>query len=84
MPNNIFIQADIKIPGRLIINQNFDKNWKADKGEISEYNGLISLQLNDTGKKIVRLIYFPKIFLVGLAISVISLFAAGFALTRIR
>jgi hypothetical protein len=82
-PNKILV--DVKInsqPDMLVINQNFDRSWKSDRGIIENYNGLISLRLNRTENGLVQLTYSPKIIFVGFGISLIAFFSSLYFLLR--
>ncbi len=72
-PNSIVAQVNLQKPDMLIINQNYHKDWHADRGTISEKDGLIALPLNDTGRYQITLRYFPRSFFIGISISILTL-----------
>nr|MBA4405137.1 hypothetical protein [Nanoarchaeum sp.] len=78
-PDNFEItEKDILSSARIIINQNFDKYWKASIGSIENFNGLLSVKLNlpkslMAQRVIIQLHYFPKDLLYGGLISFFSL-----------
>jgi len=73
-PNKMTMQVVVREPSVLIVNQNYSKYWKTDKGSVFSFNGLIALKLYDTGDYTVNLFYRPTSFYIGLAISIASLF----------
>ncbi|MFQ5810680.1 MAG: hypothetical protein ACE5JM_13785, partial [Armatimonadota bacterium] len=77
-PNSITVQATVREPSVLVINQNYHAAWKADRGELFDRDGLIGVRLRETGSYAVHLRYLPTSFVVGLAVSVLSI--AGWAL----
>ena len=50
------------LSNKLIINQNFDKYWKSDKGNVGNYNGLLSVKFDNICEGGVKLTYFPTMF----------------------
>ena len=58
--------------------------WKTDCGELRELNGLLAVRLPEAGSYTVRLRYLPTSFVVGLAVSVLSILAWTLACRRIR
>ena len=64
-PNKLIFQSNLIAPDTLIINQNFDKNWKTNfPNKILPLNGLLSLELAQGHKKIV-IYYLPTSFVLG-------------------
>lgn len=83
-PNNILVNARINTPKDiLVINQNFDKFWRSEKGIIENYNGLISVRLNSADSGDIRLVYFHKLFLLGLCISFTSFILCIYLLKKL-
>ena len=72
-PNEIIVDVELKNLDTLIINQNYYPGWRADKGSLSNRNGLLALTLDKTGSYKVRLTYVPLDFYLGLIISIITL-----------
>jgi hypothetical protein len=77
-PNSVTVQVTIREPGILVINQNYHSAWWTDRGELFDRDGLIALRLHETGTYTVHLRYLPPSFVVGLAVSVLSI--AGWVL----
>lgn len=73
-PNSIIMNVKIEKPDTLIINQNYDRDWHTNHGKILEKDGLIALQLNQTGSYKISMYYISRSFFTGLAISVMTLF----------
>lgn len=71
-PNTIKVNVKIFEADKLIINQNYHSGWKANKGEIKSYEGLISIDLQQRGEYDVTLKFSPDYFWIGLFISGIS------------
>jgi len=78
-PLRIRVAVDVKAPGRLVINQIEDANWRTSEGRIVEGTGLLAVDLTRPGRYEVRLWYVPVLFYCGLAVTVLSL-AGGVAL----
>jgi len=72
LPNEVSIEAKMKIPDRLIINQNFDKDWFVNRGKIEEYNGLLTVRLDIPGDGLIHLVFFPRLFFAGFMLSSVS------------
>jgi len=77
-PNSIDVDVTVREPGILVINQNYHPAWRSGRGELFDRDGLIALRLRETGSYTIHLRYLPRSFVVGLAVSVLSL--AGWAL----
>ena len=77
-PNTIIAQVNLPKPDTLIINQNYHKDWHTDHGKIFEKDGLIALQLEEAGSYKVTMRYIPRIFFIGLIISILSLIIVSF------
>lgn len=72
-PNSIIMNVKIEKPDTLIINQNYDRDWHTNHGKILEKDGLIALQLNQTGNYKISMYYISRSFFTGLAISILTL-----------
>lgn len=72
-PNEIKIRVKIRHPDKVIINQNYHKSWKVNKGRLVNYQGLLGVEFNNIGNYIVELKYQPLDFFVGLCISILTL-----------
>lgn len=71
-PNKILIDTAIKSPDILVINQNYHKGWRSDRGGIINYHGLLAVQFSDKGIVSLRLDYIPADFYIGLLISAVT------------
>lgn len=65
-PDKILIDTKIITPDKLIVNQNYHKGWKSNKGKIDNYRGLLAIDVDVKDKGIIKLDYFPVDLLVGL------------------
>jgi len=72
-PNKIKAEVDVKQDDLLTINQNYFKGWKTKGKEVISYNGLIATEVTPYDKEVV-FYYLPNSFILGLTISIISLF----------
>jgi len=74
-PNKIIVETEAKSNGKLVINQNYERGWKAigaNKKEVSPHNGLISTKVGPEDKSIT-FYYLPKSFIKGSIISLITI-----------
>lgn len=71
-PNRIEINVKLNTPGKLVINQNYHRSWRTNNGRLTNYRGLLALELSDKGSHIIRLTYLPLDFYVGLLVSVMT------------
>lgn len=71
--NEAVIHQRQDLPGTLVLNQNFDKEWKSDHGEVFNYQGLIGVKLDGGTGSTIRITYSPKSFVLGFIISIASL-----------
>jgi hypothetical protein len=71
--DRIHVNIDQSLPDMLIINQNYNKNWRTDRGNLINVNGLIGVLLENPGKCSIHLHYVPVSLFTGLSISIISL-----------
>ena len=71
-PNRIHVRVDVFAPGRLIVNQNFERHWKANAGRCVSADGVLAVDLAKTGTYVVRFRYAPTSFYAGLAVSLIA------------
>lgn len=79
-PNRLKVFFTANSPLTIVINQNYDSDWKSNKGIIQNYNGLLSIKTEILGNDELLLVYSPKIFYISLFISVISLILAVYLL----
>ncbi len=75
-PNRIELDVDFQRPGRVVVNQNFERHWKVSTGQLVSHLGLLAADV-PAGRHRVVFRYLPTPFLVGLAISLVALLAAG-------
>jgi len=75
-PNIMIFDIDIKAKDELIINQNYDKDWKIEKNnsksEIINHDGYIGVSLFP-GKYRIKIYYLPNSFIEGSLISYLTL-----------
>ena len=82
-PNVITARVDVKVPGTLIVNQNYDPAWGASEGEVVQRQGLLQVRLQP-GKRTIRLSYRPWPFFLGLAITLLTVAGLVFVWLRRR
>jgi len=71
-PNRIELQASLKTPDTILVNQNHQKGWRASRGRVIAVDGLLAVELFETGEQAVALRYRPTSFCLGLGVSVLS------------
>ncbi|NQT89699.1 MAG: hypothetical protein HQ558_00395 [Candidatus Omnitrophica bacterium] len=71
-PNTIGLKLNIKKPGKVVINQNYSRYWQCDGVRIENHQGLLALDVKDTGAYLLRLSYRPVSFYIGLFITCIA------------
>jgi len=71
--NLIAVKIDVKIPDRLILNQNSFPGWRCSIGKIKSYNGLLSVDILKKGESLVVFKFMPRSFYIGLLVSLITL-----------
>ncbi|MBM4082243.1 MAG: tetratricopeptide repeat protein, partial [Planctomycetes bacterium] len=72
-PNSILANVNVKQPGRLVINQNFHPAWRCDDGPVVNHNGLLAVDLANTGAYKLMLRYEPLASYFGLVVSALTL-----------
>lgn len=70
--NRIVIQAEVSRPGRLVLNQAYDRRWRSVEGKVEPYHGLLSAPLPSTGAHRIEFVYRPTTFYVGLALALLA------------
>lgn len=70
-PNNITLTLNVMMPDLLVINQNFNNNWKSTSYPVINQNGLISLEIKKTGKQTISLQYDEPLFNAAVALNLI-------------
>jgi len=83
-PNYIIAQVHIKTPDILVVNQNYHRDWHANRGELFDRDGLLALQLHEAGSYTIHIRYVPRSFYAGLAISILSLAVLAFVYRAYR
>lgn len=78
-PNAVTLEVDVMAPGTLVINQNFHPDWRSDKGVVKPLDGLLALELRETGRYRVTLHYRGRRFFLGLVSSCVILAALWLA-----
>jgi hypothetical protein len=82
-PNEIAVTADFRYPGRVVVNQNFDRHWRVEGGELVSQDGLLAADVS-AGEHLVRFSYLPLPFLIGLVITLLSLLGLAWIWWRWR
>ncbi len=72
-PNSILVPVSVKVPGLVVINQNYHRDWYSDRGRLVDHDGLLGLELSEPGEYTVHLNYYPRAFYVGLSISFLTI-----------
>ena len=67
-----------------MFNQNFDSGWGVSHGVVEQYNKMLSVRFDKAVKIRIRLTFLPLSFVLGLLISVLSLFGAAVYVLRGR
>ena len=75
-PNLIRIRHRAAKPDTVVINQNFDRYWRADRGEVREHEGLLAVTL-PSDRHEVKLSYVPTPFYWGIMFLAVGLAALG-------
>ena len=70
-PNKIIVKTNTTKDNLLVLNQNYEKNWKVKSGNIENHNGLLSTNVSK-GSSTLTFYYMPLGFIIG---SIISLFS---------
>ncbi|MGD8238387.1 MAG: hypothetical protein PVH68_07545 [Armatimonadota bacterium] len=83
-PNSITVRVTVRRPSILVINQNYHAAWRTNRGQLFDKDGLIGVRLRETGSYAVELRYLPRSFVVGLAVSVLSVLGWTLACFGIR
>lgn len=62
-------------PGHVVVNRNFDNNWKGN-GEIENYRGQLGIKIKDPGETVIEIKYRYFTFIFGMFVTLISIFLA--------
>jgi hypothetical protein len=76
-PNELFFEIETRSPDLLVINQNYDESWKASLGKLENHNGLLAIRFINPVRSAVRIVYYPRLFFIGLVISLVSVAGSG-------
>jgi len=71
--DQLILDVETKGPDRLVLNQNYDRGWKTNHGVIENYNDLLSVRFDKAFNGEIKASYLPKVFILGLTISVLAL-----------
>lgn len=70
-PNKMSFTYDVKGNDKIIVNQNFDKDWTIrKKGQVDQYRGVIAIPVSGKGE--VEIVYSPKGLYIVSLLSLIS------------
>jgi uncharacterized membrane protein len=69
------LAVEVNTPGTLVINQNFHRDWHADRGTLLNHDGLLALRVSETGPYDVRLRYHPRGFYAGVVLTALAMLA---------
>lgn len=86
-PNRWVVEVQVESPGYLVVNQNFYPGWHARAPEprpVTAVDGLLAVPVSP-GDTQIELFYRPTSFVVGLAVSVLTVLAVSvFAVYQLR
>jgi tetratricopeptide (TPR) repeat protein len=71
--NSITLAVSALAPDTLVVNQNWHRAWRTNRGVVVSHDGLLAVALEESGNYEVRLRYKPAGFYAGLAISLLAL-----------
>ena len=72
-PNRVEVAINVTGADTLIVNQNFDKNWKAEDGiNVETHRGLLSARVTPDVRT-VKFYYLPDLFLYGALLTSLGL-----------
>ncbi|MBI2208362.1 hypothetical protein HYU50_02600 [Candidatus Woesearchaeota archaeon] len=77
-PNKVKVKANES--GTLVLNQNYAKGWKIKDGKTKNVNGLIGAMVEANQE--LTFYYLPNSFLLGLFVSMFTLIAAAFYISK--
>lgn len=72
-PNRIRLAVQVRNPGVLLVNQNYHRDWRIDRGRVYDQNGLLAVYLEESGEYDITLSYVPLGLYCGILISIVSL-----------
>jgi hypothetical protein len=71
-PNHIVVETNFVRPGVVVVNQNFHSGWRVDGGMATSAGGLLAARV-EAGPRTVSFRFLPGSFLIGLAVSLVTL-----------
>ncbi|MEK6932528.1 MAG: hypothetical protein AABW56_01910 [Nanoarchaeota archaeon] len=71
-PNKITVKVESDKENLLVLNQNYEKDWNVNPGNVENYLGLLSVRV-PKGESNLTFTYLPVSFVVGVVISLISI-----------
>jgi hypothetical protein len=76
-PNRLRYEVDSSAPSIMVVNQNYEPGWslRGGTGTVTDENGLLAIAI-PPGRQSILLVYRPWSFLLGAAISLLSLLGA--------
>ncbi len=81
-PNRLIVKVSCVEPDILVMNQNYDKSWRSNRGVPKNYLGLLAIDLDQKGDYFVSFVYVPFSFILGLIVSLSTLAGLVLSLTR--
>ncbi len=67
--NQLILDVETHGPDRLVLNQNYDRGWRASQGVVEAYGNLLSVRLDTPVNGKIRMAYLPLAFVMGAVIS---------------
>lgn len=74
--NAMSLSVELTSPAMIVINQNYHRDWHADRGMLLAHDGLLAVRLTEPGAYAVRFRYHPRSFYAGVALTALALLAA--------
>jgi uncharacterized membrane protein YfhO len=76
-PTRLGYQVSVDSPNTMVINQNYDSQWKliGGNGEVTSYNGFLAVNL-PPGTQRIELDYSARQFFLGVAIALVTVLVA--------
>jgi hypothetical protein len=77
-PNALAYNVDTRAVSTVVINQNFDPEWRIEqgKGQLYRVNGVLGIQV-PSGKQRLRIVYHDGSFMIGCVIFVVGMLGAS-------
>ncbi len=74
--NAMRVSVELTSPATVVINQNYHRDWHADRGTLLEHKGLVAVQLTEPGSYRVNLRFHPRSFYAGVILTTLAVLAA--------